>query len=374
MRITEKQTSVLIIDDDPALLKSQTRLLDEAGFEVHQAASGEEGLALARKVQPDLVLLDIMLPDTNGYLICEMIKSDPLTRDAYVILVSGLKIDSRDQAKGLELGADGYLVRPISNRELVARVIALSRLKETEKKLRKTQADLEQSNQDLQQFAYAISHDLQEPLRMITSFLNLLEKRSRDKLDENDLEYIDFAVDGAERMREMIDGILRFSRVTTRGDEFQSFSSQAACRNAVENLKMLIEESGAQVGIGELPELIGDEMQITQVFQNLISNGIKFNRSDAPEVTIRAEDSPGQRVYAVQDNGIGIQEKAQDRIFTIYQRLHTQDEYPGAGVGLTICKRIIQRHGGRIWVESNPGEGSTFYFSIPKKISDMHLE
>jgi two-component system, sensor histidine kinase and response regulator len=228
-------TSVLIIDDDPVLLKSQTRLLDEAGFEVHQAASGEEGLTLARKFQPDLVLLDIMLLNTNGFLMCKMIKSDPMTYDAYVILVSGMKIDSQDQAKGLELGADGYLVRPISNRELVARVIALSRLKEIEKELRSTREDLEQSNQDLQHFAYAISRDLQEPLRMITSFLNLLEKRSREKLDEDDLEYIAFAVDGAERMRDMIEGILRFSRVTTRGEEFQSFSSQAACRNAVEN-------------------------------------------------------------------------------------------------------------------------------------------
>ena len=366
MRTGENQTSVLIIDDDPGLLKSQTRLLTEAGFEVHQAASGEEGITQARMVQPDLVLLDIMLPDTNGYLICEMIKSDPLTHDAYVILVSGKKIDSRDQAKGLELGADGYLVRPISNRELVARVIALSRLKETEKKLRRTQEDLERSNQDLQQFAYAISHDLQEPLRMITSFLNLLEKRSRDKLDENDLEYIDFAVDGAERMRAMIDGILRFSQVTTRGDEFQSFSSQAACRNAVENLKIMIEESGAAVEFEDLPDLEGDELQITQVFQNLISNGIKFNQSTSPKVTIQAEGSPGEWIFEVKDNGIGIQMEAQDRIFTIYQRLHTQEEYPGTGVGLTICKRIIQRHGGKIWLDSTPGKGTSIYFSIPE--------
>jgi len=374
MKTGENRTSVLIIDDDPALLKSQTRLLEEADFKVHQAASGDEGLALARKFQPDLVLLDIMLPDTNGYLICEMIKSDPETHDAYVILVSGMKIDSRDQAKGLELGADGYLVRPISNRELVARVIALSRLKEIEKKLRRTQEDLERSNQDLQQFAYAISHDLQEPLRMITSFLNLLEKRSREKLDENDLEYIAFAVDGADRMREMINGILRFSRVTTRGDEFQSFSSQDACRNAVENLKILIEESGAQVQMEELPELVGDELQITQVFQNLISNGIKFNQSASPKVTIRAQEGQRERVFAVEDNGIGIRPEAKERIFTIYQRLHTQDEFPGAGVGLTICKRIIQRHYGTIWVESKPGEGSTFFFSIPKKISDKNFD
>lgn len=368
----ESRTTVLIIDDDPALRKSQVRLLDEAGFEVHQAARGEDGLALARKVQPDLVLLDIMLPDTNGYLICEMIKSDPLTHDAYVILVSGMKINSQDQAKGLELGADGYFVRPISNRELVARMLAFSRLKDTEKKLRRTREDLERSNQDLQQFAYAISHDLQEPLRMITSFLNLLEKRSREKLDENDLEYIAFAVDGADRMREMIDGILRFSRVSTRGDEFVSFSSQAACRNAVENIMMMIEESGAKVRFEDLPEMKGDELQITQVFQNLISNGIKFNQSDPPEVTIRAEVSPEEYIFSIQDNGIGIRPEDQERIFNIYQRLHTRDEYPGSGVGLTICKRIIQRHQGAIRVESSPGEGSTFYFSIPKNLSDKH--
>lgn len=376
----DDRTRILMIEDDPDLIRVQEKLLGEAGFEVHSARTGEEGLAAARKILPDIILLDVKLPDTNGYLICELLKSDPLFEDTFVIFITGSKVKSSDQAKGLEMGAEGYIARPIPNRELLARMISFERIIRSEKELRRKSQMLDElnkelvnSNDDLQAFAYAISHDLQEPLRMIASFLTLLEKRYAGELDQDAREYIDFAVDGAERMKEMIQGVLNFSRVTTRGEELTLISTQKACQRALDVLGPAIEESGAKINLGDLPDVRGDLVQVSQVFQNLISNGIKYNQADPPEITISAERDGSFWCLIVEDNGIGIPEKDQERIFTIFQRLHTREEYDGTGVGLSICKRIVERHGGSIWVESTAGQGSRFYFTLPA-IKENDLE
>jgi len=366
------RTRILMIEDDPDLIRVQERLLSEAGFQVHSARTGEEGLAAAREILPDIILLDVKLPDTNGYLICELLKSDPSFEDTFVIFITGSKVQSSDQAKGLEIGAEGYIVRPIPNRELLARMISFERIIQSEKELRRKSQILDElnqrlvrSNEDLQAFAYAISHDLQEPLRMITSFLTILEKRYAGELDQNAREYIDFAVDGAERMKDMIQGVLKFSRVTTRGEALTPISCQQACQRALDSLRPVIEEKGAKIVLPDLPNVKGDLIQISQVFQNLISNGLKFNQADLPEVSISAERNGSFWRLTVEDNGIGIAERDQERIFTILQRLHTREEFEGTGVGLSICKRIVERHGGSIWVESRAGKGSRFNFTLP---------
>jgi len=366
------RTRILMIEDDPDLIRVQERLLSEAGFQVHSARTGEEGLAAAREILPDIILLDVKLPDTNGYLICELLKSDPSFEDTFVIFITGSKVQSSDQAKGLEIGAEGYIVRPIPNRELLARMISFERIIQSEKELRRKSQILDElnqrlvrSNEDLQAFAYAISHDLQEPLRMITSFLTILEKRYAGELDQNAREYIDFAVDGAERMKDMIQGVLKFSRVTTRGEALTPISCQQACQRALDSLRPVIEEKGAKIVLHDLPNVKGDLIQISQVFQNLISNGLKFNQADLPEVSISAERNGSFWRLTVEDNGIGIAERDQERIFTILQRLHTREEFEGTGVGLSICKRIVERHGGSIWVESRAGKGSRFNFTLP---------
>ncbi|MDZ7843465.1 MAG: ATP-binding protein [Anaerolineales bacterium] len=367
-----KPTKILIIEGDPDLLQAETRLLKGADFEVYQARTGEKGLAAARRVDPDLILLSVELTDTNGFLICEMIKSDPDLQDAFVLLISGELVDSRHQAKGLELGAEDYIVRPVSDRELVARIVSLERVKETQKELRDAKQELEaineklaRSNRDLQDFAHTLSHDLQEPLRMVSSFLSLLARQYGEQLDENAQEYIDFAVDGAERMKSMVQGLLSFSRVTTRGEPMEPVGSQETLSAARDNLHVMISERGAKITAAELPEVRGDFNQITQLFQNLISNAIKYNEQEIPRVEIDVERKGGCWQFSVRDDGVGIDPAHQERIFTIFQREHTRGEYPAAGVGLSICKRIVERHGGKIWVESTPGEGSTFYFTLP---------
>ena len=235
-----------------------------------------------------------------------------------------------------------------------------------EEQLRQTSANLERSNTDLQQFAYVASHDLFEPLRMVVSYLQLLSERYKERLDPAAQEFIGFAVDGAQRMQALIHDLLAYSRLDIRGRPFAPTDGEQVFKAAVANLKVAIEESGAAITHGPLPEVRADAIQLTQVLQNLIGNGLKFRGAEPPRLEVGANPRNGEWVFWVRDNGIGIEAKYFDRIFVIFQRLHTRREYSGTGMGLAICKRIIERHGGRIWVESSPGQGSTFFFTLPR--------
>ncbi|RDI71116.1 MEDS domain-containing protein [Halopelagius longus] len=237
--------------------------------------------------------------------------------------------------------------------------------KQYERELEETVDQLQQSNERLEQFAYAASHDLQEPLRMVTSYLQLLERRYADAFDEDGEEFLEFAVDGADRMREMIDGLLEYSRVETRGDPFEPVELDAVLDDVREDLQIQIEEADADIAAGELPRVEGDASQLRQVFQNLLENAITYSGDEPPQVHVDAERRGREWLLSVRDEGIGIEPEDQDRIFTVFDRLHSREEYDGTGLGLALCERIIERHGGDIWVESEPGEGSTFSFTLP---------
>jgi light-regulated signal transduction histidine kinase (bacteriophytochrome) len=224
--------------------------------------------------------------------------------------------------------------------------------------------DLERSNRDLQQFAYVASHDLQEPLRTVASFTQLLAKRYNDKLDDKAREFIGFAVDGSKRMQTLINDLLSFSRVGTRGKALAAVNCDAALDTVLKGLKRSIEESGAVITRDRLPAVLADELQLTQLLQNLVGNAIKFQGSGTPRIRIGAERNGSGWKISVRDNGIGISPEHYERIFVIFQRLHNKKAYPGTGIGLAICKKIAERHGGRIWVEPTAGGGSTFSFTI----------
>jgi PAS domain S-box-containing protein len=243
--------------------------------------------------------------------------------------------------------------------------------KRAEKELKQAEAlkqaieALELSNRDLEQFAYVASHDLQEPLRMVSSFTQLLAKRYRGKLDKDADEFIAYIVAGAKRMQALINDLLTYSRVDTRGESFGPMDSEAAFDQAIANLRVAIEEGKAVITHDPLPPIIADESQIVQLFQNLLGNAIKFHGKEPPRIHVSARQENNEWVFSIRDNGIGIAPEYFDRVFVIFQRLHGREEYSGTGTGLAICKRIVERHDGRIWVESELNKGSTFYFTIP---------
>ncbi len=256
--------------------------------------------------------------------------------------------------------------------EIAGRTQAEEQLKslneELERRVVERTEDLQRSNEELERFAYVASHDLQEPLRMVGSYMQLLERRYKDKLDEDANKFIGFAVDGAKRMQALIQDLLAFSRVGSKGKAFEPTDCAGVLEIVLSNLKVAIGERKAAVTCDTLPTVMADPGQIGQLFQNLISNGLKFRGKEPPNIHISARLDGDLWVFSVRDNGIGIDPQFFERIFIIFQRLHARGDYPGTGIGLAVCKKIVERHGGRIWAESAPGAGTTFYFTLPAKI------
>ena len=244
-----------------------------------------------------------------------------------------------------------FLGRRGSNRDITGR--------------KKAEEELKRSNADLQQFAFAASHDLQEPLRGIESFIRLLEKRYKGRLDEKADEFIDFIIDDVKRMQVLIKDLLEYSRLSAKDKVISPANCSVILEQALNNLRSAIGESNAAVTYDSLPVVMGDEAQLIRLFQNLIGNAIKFRSRELLKVHISARREGNEWLFSVRDTGIGIDPNQAERIFVIFQRLHAIQEYPGTGIGLAVCKRIVERHGGRIWAESEPGKGSTFFFTVP---------
>jgi len=243
------------------------------------------------------------------------------------------------------------------------------------KKLKNALEDLKRSNAELEQFAYVASHDLQEPLRMVASFTQLLQKRYIDKLDQDANDFINYAVDGAIRMQSLINDLLAFSRVGTQKAAFNETDMNLILEQVKSNLSYSIKDTGAIITNDPLPVVIADESQMIQLIQNLISNAIKFQKKNAtPIIHISGKTEENQWIFSVKDNGIGIDPQFFDRIFIIFQRLHKKDEYGGTGIGLSVCRKIAQRHGGKIWIESEPDKGTTFYFTLKTSIKNAIID
>jgi PAS domain S-box-containing protein len=280
---------------------------------------------------------------------------------------------SRDVGERRYRRRDGSLLHAVSNGSAMIhegrKVISIlmhdvTERKQAEMRLEALVEELRRSNAELEQFAYVASHDLQEPLRMVSSFTQLLQRRYEGRLDETADEFIGYAVDGATRMQALINALLEYSRVGTRGGPFAAVDTQRVLDAAVANLRNAVEESGAEVAFDGLPAVLGDEVQLMQLFQNLVANAIKFRGEERPLVRVEARRQGGAWLFSVEDNGIGIPAEYRERIFVIFQRLHGREEYSGTGIGLALCKKIVERHGGKIRVESEPGRGSTFYFTL----------
>jgi light-regulated signal transduction histidine kinase (bacteriophytochrome) len=244
-------------------------------------------------------------------------------------------------------------------------ILDITERRKAEEETKALAQELRRSNEELQQFAYVAAHDLREPLRTIVSYTNLLVEKFKGKLDADDEENVAFIVGAAKRMQALISDLLAYSRVQTRQRAFQPTDCSAVMETVIASLKTDVEEAGGRVTWDPLPEVDGDASQLSQLFSNLVANAIKFRGSNPPIVHVAAQRQDDEWLFSVSDNGIGIEMQFAERIFLMFQRLHSMTEYPGTGMGLAICKKIVERHGGRIWIKSAPGEGSTFHFTFP---------
>jgi PAS domain S-box-containing protein len=308
------------------------------------------------------------LPGRNLYDLIDVETGAAMRRYTREVLRSGVPTRFTDQ-RGSRIIDN--LVYPVYDSDgqvsgLAVMGFDITERKEAEEALAQKAQELARSNAELEQFAYVASHDLQEPLRMVSSFTQLLSERYHGRLDEKADQYINFAVEGATYMQSLIDDMLSYSRVTSRAKPFQPTDCNLVLQRVLANLRVAIAESQAEIKAGPLPRLMADESQLAQLLLNLIGNGIKFHGQQPPLIEISAELQEREWVFRVKDNGIGIDPRYFERIFVIFQRLHSKrSAYPGTGIGLAICKKVVERHGGRIWVESTPGAGAAFFFSLP---------
>jgi signal transduction histidine kinase len=354
---------VLVVEDDLSDIELTLRTLQRAGFETRaeMVQTAEDFIDRVRKAAYDVVLADYNLPAWNGMETLEILRREGL--DIPVVLVSGY-LGEQKAVECIKQGAADYVLKDHLLRlpEAVRRALREKQLREAH---RRTLEDLARSNRDLEQFAYVASHDLQEPLRMVAAYTQLLAERYRGKLDEQADKYIHYAVDGAMRMQTMIQAVLAFSRIGRQDADLKSTDCNIVMQAVLQNLQATIQESGARVEFERLPAVMADASQLLQLFQNLIGNAIKFRGPEPMVIRVTAENHAHEYLFSVSDNGIGIAPEHAEAVFVIFKRLHTRAEYPGSGIGLAICKKIVERHGGRLWVESQPGQGATFKFTLP---------
>ncbi|MEG4230910.1 response regulator [Microcoleus sp. Pol11C3] len=418
--------NILVVDDTAENLRLLSTMLTQRGYTPRCVINGKMALRACNSNPPDLILLDIMMPEMNGYEVCQHLKLQPKTREIPVIFISA-KDETFDKVNAFAVGAVDYISKPFQFEEVLARIESHLSLRNLQKQLKeqnvllqeeimsrlavektlyeknqilqqeistrraveqtlqeqnlllqqeisnrqraesallKSNQELARSNAELEQFAYVASHDLQAPLATIASYAQLLEKRYKDQLDSQAIKFIGNIVQGCTRMQSLIDDLLEYSRVGRSQKPFQITDCNYAVEQALANLQGVIRQTQAVVTYSELPAVMGDISQLVQLFQNLVSNAIKYRHDVPPVVHITACKHEKDWLFSVSDNGIGIATQHRERIFQIFQRLHTQREYSGTGIGLAICQKIVERHGGCIWVESEPEQGSTFHFTL----------
>ncbi|MBC7474832.1 MAG: response regulator [Candidatus Sericytochromatia bacterium] len=488
-----KEVNILVVEDSATQAEQLKYLLESYSYKVETSINGLDAIEKINKNRPDLIISDIMMPKMNGLSLCETLKSNSSLKFIPFILLTSLS-DPEDLLRGLESGADNFIIKPYEpnslinrirnliknfdpteekfkmsmeinfnensyninsdrrqildlmmstfenavnqNKELTKSQMELSLLNEQleervelrtsklieeiyerkkvedelrnyqnklesmvenrtlellksnemlkqeiedrikiESDLAKRTEDLARVNDELKQFAYIASHDLQEPLRMVSSYTRLLAKRYKDKLDDDANDYINFAVDGAVRMQKLIDSLLYYSRVGTLLKKLKTIALNEIVENVKFNLQLLIEETHATITSDALPELKSDSTQMTQLFQNLMSNSLKYVKEGVePIINISVKKRNSDWLFSITDNGIGIDKDDYERVFIVFQRLHSKNEYSGTGMGLAICKKIIEYHNGQIWLESEIGKGSTFYFTLPQHTQQISNE
>ncbi len=404
LTVQPQRAKILLVDDRPANLLALETILEDLGQELVKATSGKEALRQILNEDFAVVLLDVRMPDMDGFETAALIRERERSRHTPILFVTAHK-DDEHLFRGYYAGAVDFLYKPINPEVLRSKVsvfVDLSRKSELlkrhaailearnaelertirdreraeaevrrlnselELRVKERTAELVHANEELRQFGYAASHDLREPLRTVASYTQLLNRRYAATLDDEGREFMGYITDSVHRMDSLLNDLLTYSyQLNSREQVLNPVDSEAVLQGVLMNLATSIKETGTEIVYGPLPEVLSDFAQLGQVFQNLISNAIKYRSEAPPRIEISAEESADAWMFSFRDNGIGIEPRYHEQVFGIFKRLHGR-EYPGTGIGLALVKRIVQRHGGRIWVESQPGEGSTFRFTLPK--------
>ncbi len=371
-------TTILLIEDNPddALLLEVTLAdVGSASFDLIHAETLADGLRELAGGAQDVVLLDLSLPDSHGF--DTFARAHAQSPGTPIIVLTGLD-DEEMAVQAVQRGAQDYLSKNQLDGQLLVRSLRyaierqnlVAELVRQSDELARVNEDLRRSNAELEQFAYVASHDLQEPLRMVSSYVEILAEEYSGRFDADADRFIGYVVDGATRMRGLIDDLLTYSRVGTQGKPFDTIDCNIVMERVLMDQAATLEECGARVTYTDLPVVSGDDTQLAQLLQNLVSNALKYRRDVPPLVDVCAVEQRGSWAFSVSDNGIGIAPRHYERIFQMFQRLHHRSEYPGSGIGLAVCQKIVERHGGRIWVESELGKGSTFHFTISTSLEE----
>ena len=371
---------ILVVDDRLENVNLLFDMLSDFGYEVRQVLSGKQALKVVEYDPPDLILLDIMMPDLDGYEVCRQLKSSQ-NQDIPIIFLSALR-EVSDQVKAFKLGAVDYITKPFEVEEVLIRVenqLTIVKQKKQlayqNEQLQQAQQELEllnkeilRSNQELEQFTSIVSHDLRQPLTTMKSFAELLLLKYPDLFEGKPKTFLQYIIDGSNNMDQLIRDLLNYSRIGgVNKIELKQINTEELLNRVLINLTNKIEENQAEINIESLPNIIGDSSKLIELWQNLIENALKYRQKEiTPIINISATENEDNYCFKIEDNGIGIEEEYYEQIFQIFQRLHGRGEYEGTGVGLAICKKIVEFHGGKMWLESEYGKGTTFYFTIKK--------
>ena len=351
-------TPILMVDDRRENLQALEAMLEDLGAELVKAQSGAEALRSLLRREFAVVLLDIQMPGMDGFEVAELIRQRDRTRHTPILFVTAFARTDEKVLRAYSLGAVDVVFKPIVPEILRAKVKVFVDL------FSKTQA-LRHANGELEKFAHIVAHDLKEPMRTVSSFMSLFLDDYGDQLDENATRWVNHAVGGTRRMQRLLDDLLAYSRLGREGTSFETVDMGALFEDVEADLDAAIREAGADVGCGELPSVFGSRPQLSRLLQNLVANALKFRGKRPPRVRVSSQREGAWWHFTVEDNGIGFEMKYAERIFGIFQRLHTRAAYPGTGAGLALCRKIVELHAGRIWAESTPDEGAIFQFTLP---------
>lgn len=384
---TDKNVKILLVDDKKENLLSLSLTLKNRGYTFVEANSGKEALKILLKEQDfAIILMDVQMPVLTGLETAEMIRQSERLKYIPIIFLTAGNNTTDSVFKGYKAGAVDYMFKPYLPDVLRAKVDVFvdlykkkqelvfqgERLETLNTQLKQRSDDLERNVQELEKFAYVASHDLQEPLRTITSYIELLQKKFKRDIDGEAVEFMDFIVNGSRRMKLLINDLLEYSRLNRVETPLALVDLNIVIKEVKQNLHNIINDSNADIITEGLPIIRARRIQMIQLFQNLIGNSIKFKSEKNPVIKISCKKQDGFYLFSVEDNGIGIKKEYSTKIFEIFQRLHSMQHYPGTGIGLAICLKIVQKLGGEIWVDSEEGKGSTFFFTIKESnVPDM---